>query len=198
VIPTEGNHVISVGAVGPTTMKADYSNWGTEQTQVTAPGGYFRDGFGTPLYRTVGTQVLSAYPESIGRANGDIDPNTGAPTNEFVVRDCQGGTCAYYQYLQGTSMASPHAVGVAALIVSQWGYPDGSSKSGQLTMKPKNVEKILERTATDHACPDPPTIDYTIVGRPAEFNATCTGTTEFNSIWGEGIVDALAAVTKKH
>ena len=95
-------------------------------------------------------------------------------------------------------MASPHAVGVAALIVSEWGHPDGGKKSGQLTMKPKNVEKILERTATDHACPVPPTIDYTIVGRPAAFNATCTGTTEFNSIWGEGIVDALAAVTKKH
>ena len=48
IVPTEGHHVISVGAVGPTTMKADYSNWGVEQTQVTAPGGYFRDGFGTP------------------------------------------------------------------------------------------------------------------------------------------------------
>ena len=199
IVPTEGNHVISVGATGPTTMKADYSNWGTEQTQVTAPGGYFRDGFGTPLHRTVNTQVLSAYPESLGRENGDIDPITGAPTNEFVVRDCQGGTCAYYQYLQGTSMASPHAAGVAALIVSEWGHPDGGKKSGQLTMQPKNVEKILERTATDHACPAPPTIDYTIVGGwPASFNATCTGTTEFNSIWGEGIVDALAAVTKKN
>ncbi len=48
VEPTEGHHVISVGAVGPSTIKADYSNWGVEQTQVTAPGGYFRDGFGTP------------------------------------------------------------------------------------------------------------------------------------------------------
>ncbi len=35
------------------------------------------------------------------------------------------------------------------------------------------------------------------VGRPASFNATCTGTTAFNSIWGEGIVDALAAVSQK-
>jgi subtilisin family serine protease len=47
--------------------------------------------------------------------------------SNFVVRDCQGGTCAYYQYLQGTSMASPHAVGVAALIVSQFGKPDGGT-----------------------------------------------------------------------
>ena len=94
-------------------------------------------------------------------------------------------------------MASPHAVGVAALIVSEWGHPDGGKKTGQLTMKPKDVEKILEATATDHACPDPPTISYVNVGRPASWDATCTGTPDFNSIWGEGIVDALAAVTSK-
>jgi subtilisin family serine protease len=198
-MPTEGHHVIAVGATGPTTIKADYSNWGTERTQVTAPGGYFRDYAGTPQNRQVTNLVLSTYPESVAIANGDLNPD-GTPNTPFVVRDCQGGTCAYYQYLQGTSMASPHAVGVAALIVSEWGHPDHGKKSGQLTMKPKEVRKILERTATDHACPDPPVLDYTIPGRdrPASWNATCTGTTEFNSIWGEGIVDALAAVTKKH
>jgi subtilisin family serine protease len=193
-MPTEGNHVIGVGAVGPSTIKADYSNWGTERTAVTAPGGYFRDFFGTPQFRTVGNEILSTYPQSLAIARGQLNPD-GSPNTPFVVRDCQNGTCAYYQYLQGTSMASPHAVGVAALIVSQYGHPDGGKKTGQLTLKPKDVEKKLESSATDHACPNPPTIDYTIVGRPAEFNATCTGTADFNSIWGEGIVDALAAVT---
>jgi len=197
VVPTEGNHVISVGAVGPTTMKADYSNWGTEQTQVTAPGGYFRDGFGTPIYRTNENQILSAYPKALAQARGQLNPD-GTPNTPTVLRSCLGSTCGYYQWLQGTSMASPHAVGVAALIVSQWGHPgEGGKKSGQLAMSPDVVEKILERTATDHACPDPPTITYQNVGRPVEFNATCTGTTEFNSIWGEGIVDALAAVTSR-
>jgi subtilisin family serine protease len=197
VVPTEGNHVISVGAVGPTTMKADYSNWGTEQTQVTAPGGYFRDGFGTPSYRTNENQVLSTYPRSLAVARGQLNPD-GTPNTPLVIRSCQGSTCGYYQWLQGTSMASPHAVGVAALIVSQWGHPgEGGKKTGQLAMSPDVVEKILERTATDHACPVPATISYVQVGRPPDWNATCTGTTEFNSIWGEGIVDALAAVTSR-
>jgi hypothetical protein len=94
-------------------------------------------------------------------------------------------------------MASPHAVGVAALIVSQFGHPDGGKKSGQLAMNPKDVQKILTRTATDHACPSPPLISYTSVGRDASFDALCIGSAARNSIWGEGIVDALAAVSGK-
>jgi subtilisin family serine protease len=199
VIPTEGPHVISVGAVGPSGIKADYSNWGTEQTAVTAPGGYFRDFAGTSQNRQVTNLVLSAYPESLAILNGDLNPD-GTPNNPFVVRDCQNGTCAYYQYLQGTSMASPHAVGVAALIVSQGGAQDRNSATGGLTMNPDRVETIIERTATNVRCPDPPLIDYTIPGRDRtpDYNALCTGSAKFNSIWGNGIVDALAAVRGTH
>ena len=152
---------------------------------------------GRRTYRTNGNQILSAYPQSLAIANGRSQPATARRTTPFVIRDCQGATCAYYQYLQGTSMASPHAVGVAALIVSEWGHPDQGKKSGQLTMKPKEVEKILEARPPITPCPIPPTLDYTIVGRTPDFNATCTGTTDFNSIWGDGIVDALAAVSGK-
>lgn len=193
-LPTEGPNVISVVALGPSTKKADYSNWGTEDTVVSAPGGWFRDFFGTPRFRTNENLILSALPKNVGLENHQIDPITGDPLSAAVIRDCQDGTCAYYQYLQGTSMASPYAAGVAAIIASGRGHKD--SKLGGLTIKPKHVEHWLIRTATDHACPDPPLITYTQEGRPASWNALCEGTAELNNIWGHGIVDALAAAKK--
>jgi lantibiotic leader peptide-processing serine protease len=109
-----------------------------------------------------------------------------------VVRDCANGVCAYYQLIQGTSMASPHAAGVAALIVSRYGAPD--TLHGGLTMAPASVESVLADTASKHACPEPRLVDYTIVGRPASWNAFCGGGVGFNDFYGHGIVNALKAV----
>ena len=111
------------------------------------------------------------------------------------MKDCAGSTCGYYAYLQGTSMASPHAVGVAALAVSRFGVKDPGHK-GSLRLAPWKTERILIEGAAPHACPVPPLYDYTTVGRPAEFNALCQGTTEFNGFYGYGIVDAYATVTR--
>jgi subtilisin family serine protease len=194
-MPSEGPNVVTVSALGPSTGKADYSNYGEEGVDVSAPGGYFRDFFGTPRYRTNENQILSTYPASLAAANGQLNPD-GSPNTPLVIRSCLGTTCGYYQWLQGTSMASPHAVGVAALIVSQYGHPD--PQRGGIELLPHQTEKILTRTATDHACPVPPLVDYTIVGRPAAFNATCVGTAEENSFYGAGIVDAYTAVTDKN
>lgn len=76
-----------------------------------------------------------------------------------------------YGYLQGTSMASPHVAGVAALLKSA--HPDAS---------PQELRWLLRAQAGNPGCPVAPA------------DAACTGTQHVNSFYGYGIVDALAAV----
>ncbi|MGD9996750.1 MAG: S8 family serine peptidase [Ilumatobacteraceae bacterium] len=193
-MPTEGRGVISVSSVGPSGAKSDFSNHGLEQNDVAAPGGWFRDFFGTPQFRTNENLVLGAMPKDLAIASGLVDPTTGQSLDGSIVAQCSGATidtCAYYEYLQGTSMASPHAAGVAALIVSTYGH---RTWWGGRAMNPRVVEKILLRTATDTPCPAP-VITYVNEGRDATWDAPCVGTPERNSIYGEGIVNALAAVS---
>ncbi|KAA2261350.1 S8 family serine peptidase [Solihabitans fulvus] len=197
-LPNEDPLVIAVSALGPSATKSDYSSYGTDHIAVSAPGGWFRDGFGTPWYRTNENLILSSYPANVALKNGDIDATgaiTPAGSANGVQKDCVGAVCGYYQFLQGTSMASPHAVGVAALIVSQYGRPS-RVHSHQLALAPDAVRRVLQGTAFTRACPVPPTVSYVNVGRPAEFDATCTGTQSFNGFYGHGVVDAWAAVTR--
>ncbi|HKY12366.1 MAG TPA: S8 family serine peptidase [Gaiellaceae bacterium] len=199
VLPTEADHVMSISSLGPTERKADYSNYGLEQTTVAAPGGYFRDDpwhpgllpTTSPQSRVVGVpnQILAAFPLNVAEEAGVLNPD-GTPNTISVVRDCAKGTCAYYQWIQGTSMASPHAVGVAALIVAKHGR---HSPSG-ITMDPDAVEDVLTETARDHPCPTPALHSYADKGRGPSFTALCEGDAEFNGFYGHGIVDALAAV----
>jgi len=189
-VPTETRGVISISALGPSGYKADYSNYGIEQTDFSAPGGWFRDYFGLPQNRQVENLNLSPYPLNVAIANGDLNPD-GTPNTPFVLRDCRGSTCALYQYLQGTSMASPHAAGVAALIVSAHGKHDG--QHGGLTLDPSAVERILTRTAKQTPCPSPPNFAYPD-DRDPTFDGVCEGTLARNGIYGRGVVNALTAV----
>jgi subtilisin family serine protease len=115
-----------------------------------------------------------------------IDPETGESLTPLVVNQGDG----YYQYIQGTSMAAPHAVGVAAAIIGKWGTvgPDGD-----LRMDPAAVEAQLRATATDTACPTPRMFTYPDLN--GDFNAKCAGTSELNGFYGDGIVNAFKAVT---
>jgi lantibiotic leader peptide-processing serine protease len=210
VMPTEAEGVIAVSSVGPVNSavspyprKAYYSNYGVEQTTVAAPGGDRREFFGTPQYNAPETRILAPYPLNVAVACGEVDANgfpNGATNcnpdpNDHVrypplVRNCANGTCALYQWIQGTSMAAPHAVGVAALIVAEKGKRD--SARGGLTLAPDKVERILRTTATDTPCPaqEPFTYPDNPPGVPP---ATCEGTPAFNGFYGDGIVNALAA-----
>jgi subtilisin family serine protease len=191
-LPTEGEGVIGVTSVGPSGRKAYYSNYGTEQADVSAPGGDYWDFPGTAKTGNPANEILAPYPESVARASGDIDA-AGNPTTPFVVKDTQNGRTAYYQYLQGTSMATPHAVGVAALIVSEFGKRDRSQ--GGLTLAPGKVQNILQKTATDTPCPTPRLYHYDGLPPTRQVpDAYCEGGPKRNGFYGDGVVDALAAV----
>jgi lantibiotic leader peptide-processing serine protease len=208
-MPSEAPHVLDVSSVGPVNpasspypRKAFYSNYGVEQTVVAAPGGDSREFFGTPQYNAPENRILAAYPLNVAQACGEVDAN-GVPNGATncnanpddhvryppLVRNCANGACALYQWIQGTSMASPHAVGVAALIVSERGVRDRAR--GGVTMDPDKVEKVLRRTATDTPCPAQEPFVYP--SNPGVFDATCVGTPAFNGFYGDGIVNALAA-----
>lgn len=191
VLPNEGPHVIQVSAVGPSTAKADYSNYGYPNIEVSAPGGWFRDFFGTAEYFRSANMVLSSYPLHVAIEEGIADAS-GNPLSDASVKACNksGKKCGFYTYLQGTSMAAPHATGVVALIIQK----HGKAVKGHKRLAPDTVRSILLSTATDHACPAGGVEDYSDEGRPAEFNAVCGGTTASNGLYGEGIIDAIAAV----
>jgi subtilisin family serine protease len=187
-MPTEGGGVIGVTSIGPDGRKAYYSDYGIEQADVSAPGGdvYTHSAPPNPTYAD---GILATYPEAVARAEGDIDAN-GEPTTDAVVKDCQNGVCAYYEYLQGTSMAAPHAVGVAALAIAQYGRRD--PRNGGLTLDPARVEQLLLGTAVDTPCPAQNPFVYPNL--PAAYTAFCEGTPQRNGFYGEGVVSASRIV----
>jgi subtilisin family serine protease len=91
---------------------------------------------------------------------------TGASCDDQVLAPIPGG----YGCLQGTSMASPHAAGVAALIVSQFGK---LGSDGDVKLPVGSVTDRLQSSAID-------------IGLPG-----------YDECFGHGRIDALRAVTKQ-
>ncbi|MFI0486031.1 S8 family peptidase [Actinomadura sp. 9N215] len=196
-MPGEGENVIPVSSTGPSTRKSYFSSFGDGYVAVAAPGGDKAD---TPDQRPDDRAgVWAAYPERLAKARGELNPD-GTPKVPNIIRSCKGDDCAYYQSIQGTSMASPHAVGVAALVVSKYGHRD--RHNGGLTLDPRAVEWVLRGTATEKECPSPRTVEYVWYtledGKWVKNTSTqtCEGSKGQNGFFGSGIVDALNAVQR--
>jgi subtilisin family serine protease len=135
-IPADATGVISISATGPigwanapltTNLDrfASYSNYGTPAVSFAAPGGDFMyptneivDFRGVHQYLWALDMVLSTGRVSIGA--------DGLPSGS-------------YTWMAGTSMATPHATGVAALIIGKNGG----------NMDPARVEAVLRASADD-------------------------------------------------
>lgn len=104
---------------------------------------------------------------------------TPAPpaTSGLILGTLPGGK---WGYMAGTSMASPHVAGVAALIKSTHPYAP-----------PALVKALLYAQADATACTDP----YDIDG-DGKVDAVCEGPKNRNGFYGWGTADALDAVTR--
>ncbi|MFF4648812.1 S8 family serine peptidase [Streptomyces sp. NPDC001380] len=103
-------------------------------------------------------------------------PPQAPATSGGILSTMPGGG---YAYLNGTSMASPHVAGVAALLKST--HPGAS---------PHVIAGLLEREADPVACPAPYDINS-----DGTADAVCEGTASYNGFYGHGMVDAYRAVT---
>ena len=121
----------------------------------------------------IGTVSLGNRSEKASYSNyGHGEADVSAPGGNGTTGDCgttilstlPGGA---YGCIQGTSMASPHAAGVAALIVSQFGRLSGN---GDVSLAPARVQALLETTAVD------------------------IGLAGYDECFGNGRIDALRAV----
>jgi lantibiotic leader peptide-processing serine protease len=106
---------------------------------------------------------------------GDFPFQSEDPFEGLVLSTVPGG----YGLGEGTSMASPHVAGVAALAISAHGK-----------LSPGAMQALITRTADPLPCPPAP------FNPGGVFPATCRGGTGYNGFSGHGQVNALAVVSK--
>lgn len=121
----------------------------------------------------VGTAALGSRSEKASYSNyGTGATDVAAPGGNGTTGDCRRTVLSTlpgdtYGCIQGTSMASPHAAGVAALIVSEFGT---LGSDGDVKLSPTTVENYLQATAID------------------------IGLSGYDECFGNGRIDALRAV----
>ncbi|OAH16516.1 S8 family serine peptidase [Streptomyces jeddahensis] len=139
---------------------------------------------GVVTVSATGVKDLKSYYSTYGKGVVDIAapggdkyqiPDTPSGNGRILSTMPGGG----YEYLQGTSMASPHAAGVAALL-----------KSTHPKATPAQLQWLLKAQADNPGCPTEP---YDPDGN-GTVDATCEGGDRVNGFYGFGIVNALKAV----
>jgi subtilisin family serine protease len=165
-VPVEVPGVIGVSADGNLKLKSFYSSYGVGATQVIAPGG---DSILQVTSAALNGRVLSTWPAALA---------SGCSRKVF-------DGSALYCYAQGTSMASPHVAGVAALVISQLGKISSTAVAARIT-----------NTADPLACPSDMSIYAFFPARDNGAPQVCQGGTAYNSFNGHGEVNALSAITK--
>jgi subtilisin family serine protease len=177
VIPVEISGVIGATADGHNLqanggyLKSRYSSYGVSTADVVAPGG--DSIFGRNAEAPNG-RVLSTWPFA-SQARCPVARRVFDPNHPGVM----------WCYAQGTSMASPHVAGVAALIISRFGK-----------MSPGPVAARIGQTADPQACPSALPPGYAAFTRPDGTPQQCQGGVGHNSWYGSGQVNALSAVTR--
>jgi subtilisin family serine protease len=167
VLPQEIPGVVVVTATGAEDLLSWYSSYGN-LTDVAAPGG---SRYQTPTFDSARGRVLAPYSSTAG------DLATQAAIGRLVVDEAGN----YYAWLNGTSMAAPHVVGVAALIRSA--HPEMSRGA---------VIAALRSTATGLACPSELDPGVEFFGAPVQ---VCAGGIGSNNFYGAGLVNAVAAIS---